>query len=52
MQSVRQRAHDELIGRLERYWTTGEEDIRGPFSKIIEYKHPDPPKKRIRGSRE
>jgi hypothetical protein len=48
-----QRAHDEFIGRLEGYLTTGEEDIGMSFTEIIKDMYPDSTKKkRIRGSRE
>ncbi|KAI0279004.1 hypothetical protein BGY98DRAFT_970748 [Russula aff. rugulosa BPL654] len=38
-------AHDEFIGRLEGYLTTGEEDIGMSFTKTIKDMYPDSSKK-------
>ena len=38
-------AHDEFIGRLEGYLTTGEEDIGMSFTKTIKDMYPDSLKK-------
>jgi hypothetical protein len=48
-----QRAHDEFIGRLEGYLTTGEGDIGMSFSNVVKDMYPNSSKKRrIRGRRE
>jgi hypothetical protein len=47
-----QRAHDEFIGRLEGYLTTGKEDIGMSFTETIKDMYPDSSKKHIRGGRE